>query len=109
MKRNKAVIVAMVLALGTGTAAFARERGNDAVSDLAQAKISLAQAITAAEQHVGGRATRAELENRKGKTAFEVEIVKDRAVSKVAVDAADGRVLATTADREDHDGEHDDD
>jgi uncharacterized membrane protein YkoI len=109
MRSKKAIIVATVLALGAGTAAFAKGRGNDAVSELAQAKITLAQAITAAEQHVGGQATKAELERHKGKTAFEVEVVKGSAVSKVVVDATDGKVLATAADREDHDGEQDDD
>lgn len=109
MKQNTAIIVATVLALGAGTAAFAADRGNDAVSDLAQAKITLVQAITAAEQHAGGRATKAELERRKGKPAFEVEVVKGTAVANVVVDAADGKVLAANADREDHDGENEDD
>lgn len=108
MRRNKAVIVATLLALGAGTAAYAKERGDDAVSDLAQAKITLVQAITAAEQHAGGRATKAELERHQGKTAFEVEVVKGSVVSNVLVDATDGKVLATTADREDHRGEHED-
>ncbi len=108
MSRNKAVIAATILALGAGTAAYAKNNGNDAVSDLAQAKVTLVQAVAAAEQHAGGRATKAELERHKGKLAFEVEVVKGAAVSNVMVDAADGKVLAASADRDDHDGEHED-
>lgn len=108
MKSKQAVIIATVLALGAGTAAYARERGNDALSNLAQAKITLAQAVASAEQHTGGRATKAELERHKGTTAFEVEVVKGNAVSNVMVDAADGKVLSAVADREDRNGEHED-
>lgn len=108
MSSRKAVVVATILALGAGSAAYAKGRGNDAVSELAQAKITLAQAVDAAQQHAGGRATKAELERHKGKPAFEVEVVKGTAVTNVIVDAADGKVIAATADREDHDGEHED-
>lgn len=108
MRSNKAVIVATILALGAGTAVYAKERANDAVSGLAQAQITLAQAITAAEQHAGGQAAKAELERHKGRMAFEVEVVKGGAVSNVVVDATDGKVVAATADRADHDDEHED-
>lgn len=103
------MIAATVLALGAGSAAYAKDRGNYAVSDLAQAKISLTQAVDAAQQHAGGgRATKAELERHKGKPAYEVEVVKGTDVTNVIVDAADGNVIASMADREDHDGEHED-
>lgn len=108
MSGKKAIIAATILALGAGTAAYAKGSGNDAVTDLAQAKITLAQAVAAAEQHAGGQATKAELERRQGRMAFEVEVVKGRAVSNVVVDATDGRVLAASADRDDDDGEHED-
>lgn len=111
MTSRKTIIATTVLALGVASAAFAGTRGNDAVTDLAQANITLAQAVGAAEQHAGGRATKAELERREGKAAFEVEVVNGQAVSNVVVDATDGRILASTADREDRedrDGEHED-
>lgn len=108
MISKKAIIAATVLALGAGTAAYAKGRGNDAVAELAQAQITLAQAISAAEQHAGGQATKAELEGHNGKTAFEVEVVKGSAVANVIVDATDGKVLAASADREDRYGERED-
>lgn len=107
MKHMKAILAATVLALGAGTAVYAKGHVNDAVTDLAHAKITLAQAVAAAEQHSGGRATKAELESHKGKTAFEVEVVKGDAVSNVTVDAADGKVLLVNADRKDR-HEHED-
>lgn len=110
MQRTKAVIVATVLALGAGSAVYAKEHANDAIADLAQAKITLAQAISAAEHHAGGaRATKAELERRKGKTAFEIEVVKGDVVSNVTVDAMDGKVLAIKADSEDRNEREDED
>lgn len=109
MKHAKAIVAATVLALGAVSAVHAKGQPNDAVSDLALAKVSLSQAIAAAEQHAGGRATRAELESHKGKAAFEVEVVKAGTVSMVTVDAVDGKVLASKADRDDrHEHERDD-
>lgn len=108
MTSKKAIIATTVLALGVGSAAFASASGNDAVTSLAQATITLDQAVRAAEQHAGGRATKAELERHQGKAAFEVEVVNGQAVSDVVVDATDGSILANTADRDDHEGEQDD-
>lgn len=76
---------------------------NDAIADLAAAKISLVDAVSAAESGSGGRATRAELEGDAGKLAYEVEIVMpDRQVFDVSVDAASGAVLSKHADAADH-------
>lgn len=108
MFSRKAIIAATILALGAGSAAYAKGRGNDAVSELSQAKITLAQAVDAAQRHIGGRATKAEFERHKGKPTFEVEVVKGTDVSTIIVDAADGKIIAATADREDHDGERED-
>ena len=108
MGKKQAVLLATVIALGAGTAAFATNHANDAIEELAQAKITLTQAIAAAEQHSGGRATQAELEREKGKIVFEVEVVKGNQVSLIHVDPADGKVLGVRADADDRKGEHED-
>ncbi|QTD44493.1 PepSY domain-containing protein [Ottowia testudinis] len=113
---RKTSLAAFIAAVGIATAgglAYAAQGGavNDAVADLSQAHITLEQAIAAAQQHhAGAKATKAELESRKGTTFYEVEVVAaNQQVFDVRVDAADGKVLSSQADRHDRDNEKNDD
>jgi len=104
MKRKTylaALVALSALAVG-GAYASSQHEGNDALA-ISQAKIGLAEAVTAAEQHVGGKASKAEYESFQGKQVFDVEVVKGQAVSDVKVDANDGKVISVTADQADHD------
>ena len=110
MKR-KLMIPALVIAAGVATAAglaFAKGSGsneNDATVDRAKAKISLTQAVGAAEAQAGGQATRAELDGERGVIAFNVEVVTPgNKVFDVKVDANDGKVLASNQDQADRGG-----
>jgi uncharacterized membrane protein YkoI len=114
MKRT-IMIPALILAAGVATAgglAYAQQSGtaeNDAVSDLATAKITLVQAVSAAEAQAGGRATKADLDGERGTVVFDVEVVTpDNKVFDVKVDAADGKVLSSKLDQADR-GEKDED
>jgi uncharacterized membrane protein YkoI len=100
------MIPAIIVAAGVATAAglaYAKQSGpaeNDAVTDLAKAKISLVQAVSAAEAQAGGRATKAELDGERGTVVFDVEVVTpDNKVFDVKVDAADGKVLSSKLDQ----------
>ena len=113
MKRNL-MIPALAVAFGVATAAglaVAQQSGgsdNDAVTDIARAKITLSQAVGAAEAQAAGRATKAELESENGAVVFNVEVVAaDNKVFDVKVNAVDGKVLSSTQDRADR-GEKDD-
>ena len=107
MKRNfRLAALAALSATAIASAYAARSGENDALA-VATAKIGLAQAVTAAEQHVGGKASRAEYERHKGQWVFDVEVVKDRAVMDVKVDPASGKILASVEDKADHDDDHD--
>jgi uncharacterized membrane protein YkoI len=112
--KSKIAIPALLVAAGIATAgglAFAKTAGaeNDAIADLAKAKIALAQAVSAAEAQTGGKATKAELEGERGTVVFDVEVVTpDNKVFDVKVDAADGKVLSSKLDQADR-GEKDDD
>lgn len=109
MYSNKLTLPALAMTLilvAGGTAAFAKSGAdgsdNDAVADLANAKVTLVQAVTTAEQHAGGRATGAELETEKSKALYEVEVVSaNKAVYDVTVDAGTGKVLASKIDKAD--------
>lgn len=79
------------------------EEHNDAAA-LAQAKISLSQAIAAAEQKVSGKAVRAELEDENGTLVYGVEVVNGAKSTDVKVDIATGAILSAQADQADHEG-----
>jgi uncharacterized membrane protein YkoI len=94
-----------VLATGAGVAYASGANENDALADLAKARVTLVQAVGTAEKHVGGRATQAELETEKGQTAYEVEVVAaNRTVHDVKIDAVSGKVLSSTIDKADAEG-----
>ena len=71
---------------------------------LAQAKISLSQAISAAEQHVQGKAMRAELEDENGTLVYGVEVLNGSNTTDVKVDINNGKILSAQADQADHEG-----
>ena len=109
-RKLSAAIIATLGAAAIGGAYAAKpDTENDALA-IAGARISLAQAIAAAEQHVGGKASKAELEQHKGQWTFDVEVVKDgRQVMDVKVDTNTGKVLASSEDKADHDDQNDHD
>ncbi|MCL5965630.1 MAG: PepSY domain-containing protein [Deltaproteobacteria bacterium] len=85
-------------------------RGNNGERDeataLAGAKVSLLQATTAAEQHVQGKAIRAELEDENGALVYGVEVARGDKTMDVKVDSLSGKVLSVQADRDGASGEH---
>lgn len=103
----KNVFPALIAAAGlvaAGGLAYAQQGPfapeDDAVSSLGGVRVSLVQAIAAAEQHVGGRASRAVLE-RDGASVFDVEVVTAaNVVMDVKVDA-DGKILSAAQDQSD--------
>ncbi len=104
---TKLSLLAVAIA-ATGVMAYAANGGmeNDA-SGVTQAKISLIQAVTVAEQHANGKASRAEFENSKQGWAYDVEVVSGAKVFDVRVDADKGTVVSSTEDKADHDDDHD--
>ena len=109
MKANTYVAaLAALSAIAIGSASAAKSAENDALL-ITGAKIGLAQAVAAAEEHVGGKAAKAEYERHKGQWVFDVEVVKDKKVMDVTVDPTSGKVLAAVEDKTDHDDDHDKD
>jgi len=107
MKRKfylTALAALSVAAIGSAYAGQSVE--NDALS-IAGAKIGMTQAVTTAEQHVGGKASRAEYERHKGQWMFDVEVVKDKKVMDVKIDPMSGKVIAAVEDKSDHDDDQD--
>lgn len=69
-----------------------------------QAKISLQDAIKAAEKKTGGKAMEAEIDDESAAVQFEVEIVKDGKVHEVIVDGKTGKVLKVSLEDESKEG-----
>lgn len=95
--------IASLAAASIGGVYAAQPEEHDAAA-LAQAKISLTQAIASAERHAGGKAVRAELEDENGKIVYGVEVIAGANVTDVKVDVDDGKVLSAQADDDEHEG-----
>jgi uncharacterized membrane protein YkoI len=106
MKRTLSPGVLAALAAAAIGGAYAAESGDDGELAIGSAKISLTQAVAAAEQYVGGKASRAEYERHEGQWLFDVEVVRDGTVMDVRVDPASGKVLAATEDKAERGEEH---
>ena len=106
--RQKSLAIGLLVTLVAATggiigAQAASTSENDAIADLAAVKISLIEAVTAAESKSGGHATRAELESDAGKLAYEVEIVMpNQKVLDMSINATSGAVMSQRADAADH-------
>jgi uncharacterized membrane protein YkoI len=109
--QRKILIPALIMAAGVATAGglvYAQQASaqNDAITNLAMARISLVQAVTTAEQHAGGRASRAELQNENGRLVYGVEVADNANTTDVKVDATDGTVVSAQLDQDDHESEN---
>lgn len=102
--RLTAIAAFSAAAIGTAVASTATD--NDALA-VTSARIGLTQAVIAAEQHAGGKASRAEFEKHKGRWVFDVEVVNGRKVMDVTVDSDSGKVVAAAEDKADRDDGHD--
>ena len=107
MTRNKKLSLLALALVTMGTVAYAAKgMENDAMA-IVNAKVSLAQAVTTAEQHANGKATHAEYEFSKQGWVYDVEVVSGAKIFDVKVDADKGTVISSAEDTADHDDEHD--
>jgi len=79
---------------------------NDALQ-IVHAKVSLTEAVAAAESKAGGRASKAEFEKTADGWVYDVEVVTGRTVSDVHVDAQTAAVLSVSEDAIDADDQQD--
>lgn len=79
---------------------------NDALA-VASNKVTLTQAISAAEQNVNGQAIKAKFSTKNTIAVYNVEVVKNKEVYDVKVDAQSGAVLSSSLDKTDNSSEED--
>jgi uncharacterized membrane protein YkoI len=105
-KHNKILQAMFAMIIMTGTAANvaqADESKDKEAKELmlfSQAKITLTEAIKAAEQKTGGKAMEAEVDDESNTVQFEIEILKDGKIHEVMVDGKTGKVLKVSLDDE---------
>jgi uncharacterized membrane protein YkoI len=95
------VLVAGLGVAGVGGANASSSNENDA-RDIAQARLSLGQAVEVAQRQAGGVASHAGFGRFGGRAVFLVELVRGRDVVDVQVDALSGKVIAVDPDRPDN-------
>ena len=116
MTRTKLLTLATasIIAAGTlGVAGTASARDNhdgrtNEAAIVANAKVTMIQAITAAEQQTGGKAVGTGIEDQDGTVFLEVQVLKDGQRQKVLVDPQNGQVVKTVM-RDDDEHENEDD
>jgi uncharacterized membrane protein YkoI len=107
MNRIGELICATVMLASTSAFGQTATVANDA-APVASAGVSLGAAATAAEQHVKGKAVRAEYEKQKdGQWVYDVEVRAGTGVFDVKVDPDKGTVIASTEDKPDTDDDGD--
>ncbi len=107
MRSTKLLLVASAAIVLASAGVFAAT-SNDALFG-PPAAISLAQAVTTAEQHVTGKAIRAEYEKYgvRGQWGYDVEVIVGAKVFDVRVDPTTGAILSSQEDRADRDDRKD--
>ena len=109
-KHNKflTALFATVMMAGTAVnmaqASESKEKEAKELQLFRQAKISLTDAIKAAEHKTGGKAMEAEVNDESSTVQFEVEVLKDGKVHEVKVDGITGKVLKVSLEDESKEG-----
>lgn len=99
IKHSKTLSVLLMTVMMAGAAVNTAQAGDSKEKDAKeillfnQAKITLSDAIEAAQQKTGGKAIEAEVDDEAGTIQFEVEVIKDGKVHEVKVDGISGKVL----------------
>ena len=104
LKAMFAMIIMTSLAANVAQAGESKEKEANELKLFSQAKITLTEAIKAAEQKTGGKAMEAEVDDESSTVQFEIEILKDGKIHEVKVDGKTGKVLKVSLDDESGEG-----
>jgi uncharacterized membrane protein YkoI len=105
-QHNKILTATLAMVIMAGTAVNMAQAGESKEKEakelqlFSQAKITLTDAIKAAEHKTGGKAMEAEVDDESSTIQFEVEVLKDGKVHEVMVDGITGKVLKVSLEDE---------
>ena len=94
------MVIMTVTAANVVQAAESKDNEAKELQLFSQAKISLTEAIKAAELKTGGKAVEAGLDDESKTVQFEVEVLKNGKIHEVKVDGKTGKVLKVSLDDE---------
>ena len=103
---NKILTALFTMVIMTATAANVAQAGESKEKEakelklFSEAKITLTEAIKAAEKNVGGKAMEAELDDESNTVQFEIEVLKDGKIHEVMIDGITGKVLKVSLEDE---------
>jgi hypothetical protein len=107
MSKLTTIVLATAILSTASLGALAAKSHSDEKAAMAAATVSLAQAITIAEQHTNGAAIEADAEHGSQKgLVYDIKVLSQGKRMKVTVDAVTGKVLAKHAKHTKHD-DHD--
>lgn len=103
MKSSSSMLIAALALTLSGALALAATPVVDkdvvaAKAGLAAAKISMPQAIATAEAHVAGQAIGVELDDKRNRGVYEVEVLTGDQIMEVKIDSRDGKVISAKVD-----------
>lgn len=101
MKYITAVVIVLSLAFVGGVANKLAHADKDEIKLLKKMKITLVDAILAAEQDQQGTAIEASIDDDSFRPEYEVTIVRDNKEFDVQVDGVTGKVLSAREDKDD--------
>ena len=110
---NKILTALFTMVIMTVTAANLVQAGESKEKEaielklFSQAKITLTEAIKAAEQKTGGKAMEAEVDDQSNTVQFEIEILKDGKIHEVMIDGITGKVLKVSLEDESNESTED--
>ena len=108
LRMSTAAAALLITAISASATVRAEENESElSISALSSAKVTLSQAIAAAEAKSGGKAYDAALKTDDGAPVYLVEVFSSDKVVKVAVDTQSGEVKKVETMSEDYDGDGD--
>ena len=110
MRRNKlfaafAAGLMVTAPIAAGSVWAKNDRRTDEGAVMARAKITMAQAITTAEQVTGGKAVGTGIEDQDGTVFLEVQVLKGDQRHKVLLDPQSGQVVKVVLEDDDDEKE----
>ena len=99
-----ATVIMAGISMNLAQASESKEKEAKELQLFSQAKISLTDAIKAAEHKTGGKAMEAEVDDESSTVQFEIEVLKDGKVHEVKVDGITGKVLKVSLEDESKEG-----
>jgi uncharacterized membrane protein YkoI len=104
MSKLTTIVLATAILSTASLGALAAKSHSDEKAAMAAATVSLAQAITIAEQHTNGAAIEADAEHGSQKgLVYDIKVLSQGKRMKVTVDAVTGKVLAKHTKHDEHD------